>query len=181
MGKFFDTSQQYKARIEQSSDLMQALKTYAGYPADDWEHPMQHLGHGISNTHYRIGQLESGLFVASRENTIFKDGRLQKEITEEYAQDLEKANESGKFTSRFGIGVQVHVNDPEGYFGDRYLLLVEDFTQGGIVDFVPGRKADETGTLDGRVVHYDFDQTLHRRKLADKYMHDDAMIHIHSE
>ncbi len=178
MVQIYDVSQQYKARIEQSPKLMGALKLYAQFQPDDWEHPMEQLGQrGWSNVHYRLGQLDSGLFIATREHLKIHDGQVQRMLMEHYARNLESAYNSDKTTSKLVIGSRIHVGNPEDD-SDRYFLLLEDFMKGGQTDFKPGRLGEISGTIDGKVVAYDFTEDGSGFRGEFKFMHDDAMIHI---
>src|SRR3989338_7252876 len=115
MKSLFEISQEYKGKIEASHTLMDALKTYAKYQVDGWENPLHHLGSGRSNTHYRLGELESGLWVATRENHTFHEGNYQKNIAENYARMVEWQRSRGERTTSFCVGVRIHLTPAEYY------------------------------------------------------------------
>ena len=92
-------------------------------------------------------------------------------------QKTESAADWGDLTSKFGIGVMIH-KDPRAR--KRYFVLMEDFTCNGQTNFRPGAMGEETGTLDGKIIHYDFDESNHGFSEL-KFMHDEAMIHLNKE
>ena len=170
MGDIYTVSQAYKPKIESSPDLMRVLIQYCHEP-----HSLHFLGEGISNIHYRVGQLESGLWLATRENIIFLDNPLQRIVAENYSNSLEVYSQRGNRTSRISIGVKYHSNNPERY-EDRYFLILEDFTQGGRTSFEPGKSEQEFGMIKGEKVYYDFDDSTY--EVGFKFMSDSSIIHI---
>lgn len=189
MKSLFEISQEYKGRIEASSTLMDALRTYAKHKVGNCDDTLHHLGSGRSNTHYRLGELESGLWVATRENHVFLRGNSQKNIAENYAQTAEWYRSQGKRTTSLIVGVRLHLTPVEYYQvpgfredledEDRYALIVEDFTKGGSpdADFRPGISEDIGGTLNGERVMYDFDDDI-SKPVKYLFMHDKSIIHI---
>ena len=173
MGRVYQFSQELKPRIELSVTLMDALRNYSGsHPYDCTLYP---LGAGNTNVHFRLGQLESGLWLATRENLTFEDSPLQRIVTENYARQLEFNNERGRTTSRICLGVKVPSPDLE-VVEDRYFIIVEDFTQGGNADFRPGHGGQDCGTVNGEIVYYDFPDQVHQVDF--KFMDDSSVIQV---
>ena len=170
----FEESQSLKSIIEMSENIMGNLRIYAQSGISDCGLP--YLG-GRNNIHYRIGKLESGLWIASRENLIFSDGTLQRIVAEHYTLDLECSSDYGRKTPSMCIGVRAHIGDAEND-EDRFFLLLEDLTKGGEKNIKPAGPGEEYGFVDADKVYYDFDD---REDLVRefKFMADKAMIHLY--
>ena len=169
----YNLSQRVKTEIEQSSELMGSLRVYVD-ECEDYAGPLTHLGTGTSNKHFRLGQLSTGLWLATRENVIMEEGNWQRFICENYGGRLDSLVREGKRTSSVCIGVVVHPPDED--FDPRYFLILDDFTRGGSSDFQPAPSEREWGTLDGKRIYYDFNDLFHKTTL--KYMADESMIHL---
>lgn len=190
MKTLFEISQDYKVKIEASSVLMDALKTYARCRVNNSRNPLHNLGSGSSNAHYRLGELESGLWIATREKHILSTGNPRKNIPENYAQTAEQYHSQGKRTTSLCVGVRIHLTPTKYYQSpgfkedledeDKYALIVEDFTKGGSPDsdFIPGGSGNIGGTLNGQRVVYDFDDNS-SKPAEYRFMQDQAVIHIY--
>lgn len=189
MKSLFKISQEYKGKIEASSVLMDALKNYARCRAYNLMNPLHNLGSGRSNAHYRLGELESGLWVATREKHILFKGNPRKNIPENYAQTAEQYHSQGERTTSLCVGVRIHLT-PTKYYQipgfredledeDKYALIIEDFTKGGSPDsdFRPGGSGNIGGTLNGQRVVYDFDDN-YSKPAEYRFMQDSAVIHL---
>ena len=98
---FFAISQEYKKRIESGENgILDTIKLYSSFQIDDFTIPMYCLGSGTSNIHYRLGELESGLFLATRELVKF-EGKFQKACAERYAKEWEKHASRENLVSKF--------------------------------------------------------------------------------
>lgn len=171
MNDYFESSQQVRREIERSP-LLEIIRNHI---VGDKKAPI--LDSGTSNSIYRIGQLESGLWVALRERTDgHRDmGNSRKMLLslrlESYARRAEALYEQGKKVTRFCVGVSS---------GDAAALLLEDLTEGGkrklrkaFIDQEYTFYDDDPATkvyvdLDNDVEEYD----------QDRYMSTDAMINF---
>ena len=62
---YFTRSQQVKAELERTPRLLDAIREHFR------ERCLEEMGEGRGNNMYRVGQLDSGLWVALRENKAF--------------------------------------------------------------------------------------------------------------
>ena len=65
---YFDDCLQKREEILANGEVMTNLRTYFTFPPQDNNIPLEHLGSGLSNSHYSIGKLDSGLWVVIRES-----------------------------------------------------------------------------------------------------------------
>lgn len=181
---FFAMSQVYKKRIETGENgILDTIKLYSSFQIDDFTIPLYCLGSGTSNIHYRLGELESGLFLATRE-LVKSEGKFQKACAERYAKEWEKHANRGNLVSKLLIGVKIHVSQDailEG-FQDRYFFIVQDFTDGGNnEEFIPASSGREYGDYKNKDIYYDFDEFglgYNSGEENYKFMNDNAMVHI---
>jgi hypothetical protein len=173
MTHLYRFSQELKPRIELSSVLMGALHNHSSlHPYDS---PLKKIGAGSRHMHFRLGQTESGLWLALRENIQFEDSPMQKIIAENYARQMELYSQEGKRTSQFCIGVKVSSHNLEE-LSDRYFLILEDFTQNDKSDFLPGGSGEEWGMMGGGKVYYDFPDQIN--KVDFRFLDESCVIHI---
>ena len=136
---FFDYSQQIKEEVEEH--LLDTLRKKISR-----EVRTDHLGRGTSFTHYRVGQLPSGLWVATRRPLH----NLGTEDLEKQCLNAEKWDPKKSYvTSRFAVGV---VNSESCF------MLVEDLTNGGSLE-IEYVGANSSPRSDGKTVLFDFDST----------------------
>ena len=162
--------------------------------------PLDFLGSGTRSIHYRLGQLESGLFLAlrtikDRDGNYPSIGDFNRKHLEKYAQECEKYANSGRLTSPFIVGARIHLSEalakmihaPLVYtyypnHDDLYFLIVQDFTDGGSNGrFIPADSGLKSGEYKGRDIYYDFDDfcPFDCEEDQHKFMSEDAMVHIH--
>ncbi|MDO8643025.1 MAG: hypothetical protein Q7R76_05620 [Candidatus Woesearchaeota archaeon] len=173
MGDIYQASQELKPRIESARTIMDALRDYSVNGAGECS--LESLGSGLSNTHFRLGELESGLWLATRENFILEDCSMQRVVAEMYARHLEYAHKEGKRTSRVCLAVKVPSVDIDE-IPDRYFLIVEDFTHGGTARFIPGQRGEEYGMLNGERVYYDFPDDI--QPVEFRFTDDRSVLHM---
>jgi hypothetical protein len=173
MESIYDEAQGFKAQVEASNEVMGALRTYARY--DPFSCPLPSLGSGTSNDHCRLGQLESGLWLATRENVIFPEGIVQRWVSEGYAQQLQRRRNSGGKTPRVCLGV--HAHNPSDGGEDRHFLIVEDLGANGTAEFLPGGSEQQWGTVNGEEVFYDFPDEI-REPEEYLLMLEELMVHV---
>lgn len=113
---YFERSQQVKAEIAADSDLVSKLTAHLGDSSS-----LDEIGRGTMNIIYRIGQTNSGLWVALRENTVWGKKPEQNAaaacIYNSYCLDAERQPDSPHFC----VG---------GTSQGKPFLLVEDVTEG---------------------------------------------------
>lgn len=168
-----EDSQLVRKAIEGSEQIMGNLRIYS--ESDLYVCKLPVIGAGTANVLYRVGRLDSGLWVATRENIIFPDGELQRNVGENYARRLEFILAQGDTASRFCVGLRMDIGVPENE-DDRYVLLLEDLTEGGSKTITP-EPDTEFGWRDGKKVYFDFRDDC---RLFDepKFMRDELMMHI---
>jgi len=172
----FDGFLRYKAKIEGSNEIIGMLRGYvSGEEELDW------IGAGFQNVHYRLGRLESGLWLATREvgPAITKEGELQRIYSEDYLAKVLYSTVSGRPSLEVCLGVRVHRGGE--WFDDNYFLIVEDLQRGGEADFIPARSGRSSGFVDGMEVWYDFEWDLPRSDEESdfRYLTNENMIHVH--
>jgi hypothetical protein len=147
----FIDSKIIRSEIE-SSDLIDRIYDYVKNPDS-----LDYLGSGTANKHYRLGQTQEGLWLATRELTLAVFGDNQRAIVEDYCENLNyKRTELGLRISKTCLPVRTpHPSSNPGLA--KYFLIVEDFTRGGTSDFKPAPLGEMCGTLDGEDIYYDFD------------------------
>lgn len=179
----FERYQEMKPQIERDEAIMRNLKMYAFNENSS----LVHLGRypDTTNTHYRIGKV-GDLWLATREILQFAP-ELQKECCETYIDMLLHQDRllpydgSGGRVSRIVGGVKAIAANRRGATDtiDRYFLLVEDLTAGGTADFLPGIKKDVWfGTVNGKIVFYDFPEYTKSNPEPFKYMTEENMIKL---
>ena len=175
MSNYFDLSQQVRKEIEQNPQLMDVLRKIAEQDGDTLEQTF--VGAGNYNRHYRIGMLDSGLWVVVREymggdiSTIL-DRKHTLNTYETYATMAGDYYEIRIRASKFCVGVLAEDIDYAA-------LLVEDFTEGGKFKLM-----DLEGSLvmfrekDGKDENIagDLDNTLLTFPDGYRYMNKDACI-----
>ena len=152
MSEYFAFSQRVKEKIMADAAMMDVIRKHM----DGKYAPF--IDGGTSNNHYRIGRLESGLWVAIRQRLDSeKIGTSQTclSLYESYCRTAEDLATSRKRVTRFCIGV---VKPPNA------ALLIEDLTEGGKRRFIEsdnpiaGRFEDNT---DGEVyLDLDYDEDI---------------------
>ena len=195
MESFFDLSQKYKNEIENSPKILGALALYTNSMdsrtlADiidnnqDYHRakkiPLPHLGTGTTNTHFQLGKLESGAWIATRERHWYTIYNLR-DVLENYSQEIAACADEGGLTSKFCVGVKVHdqrkKTAPANMKKERLLLLIEDLTRGYSSDFHPAGYKEHFGTLDGRKVFHDPFDNFDKVEIY-QFMSDESMTHL---
>lgn len=190
---YFIFSQQIRREIEDNSGLMEIIRNHM---SGDESAP--YIDEGRNNRVYRIGQLDSGLWIALREpkndaqdfqndaqdfrfryggNDLLLYALVQ---YESFAQTAEAMTSKGKRVSRFSVGVVMH--------NTAAALLVEDLTEGEVRSIRPhwilnwGRFEDTR-----EKVYFDIDvygvKSLHRyntikKERNFKFFAEDARINL---
>ncbi len=161
-------SQEVRRLILTSEPIMKTLREHLrGHKAD-------FIGGGSCHKHYRIGMLESGLWVASRESFSTKqivranqhgfkitfglrNFNEEVEKLEEFCQKAQSEYEQGTYiVTSFCVGVR-YKSEKQW----RGLLLLEDLTQGGNVHIT---SEGDNGTIEGAKKRVLFDLSM------DKFM-----------
>ncbi len=161
---FFEYSQKIKREIEASPEIMKNLERYSleknVFLGNSKIGGLDFLGCGLKNTHHRLGRLESGLWVATREigGIEGKHGLLQKPQVEKYLMEINSAANSGVETPKFCIGVQVLRSQDEDE--NRYFVLIQDLTCGDNYNFESGSSGEISGKIDNKQIFYDFDEIV---------------------
>jgi len=150
----FEVSQEWRKEMESNSRILEALDDRIESRDSDYEH----IATGTAFTHFRVGHLESGICLATREplKALFPDdmiGRypILRVFYEVYCQNAAyKVDDEGEVAPRGCIGVVK---------GEKIILVVEDLTGGGehSITHTPGLGY---GYLDGdesKVVWTDLD------------------------
>ena len=120
MTEYFKLSQKIKSEIENSDELISALKKHMS-----GESLLEQIGQGTANVHYRLGQIESGYWITTREMRLPTYMRTSGPVLsgyESYALRAESYAEKGLIVPNFSVGVFLNRNA---------ILLVEDLTLGG--------------------------------------------------
>lgn len=120
MSQYFEYSQKIRKEIEGNKIIMNKIEDYI-----HGKENLEFIGSGTINSHYRVGELESGLWVAIRDlkfENHLKKARNLLSIPESYALTAEKYFLEGKKVSKFSIGA---------FSSDNIILLIEDLTNGG--------------------------------------------------
>ena len=149
----------YGPLIESNREVMDNIRLYSSLPVPSFEDniPLEFLGGEINHVHYKLGMLESGLHIATRENTLV-DGELQRNIYGNYARSMADLRRSGDDAVIVCCGVKIQAENDENE--SRYFLVVEDFTEGGRFRIEGSGKDAGHGELEwsivnGRKVYHD--------------------------
>ena len=145
MGDYFAFSQEVRREIEENNDLSARLDKHMAEIEK-----AEFIGQGKSNNHYRLGRLESGLWIAIREvRTPFYYRTLPSFLSrhESYAQKAEDYSRDGKRVTRFCVGA---------FKGKNAVLLIEDLTGGG-AHSLHHDNDNEFGYLEGQKVYIDLE------------------------
>lgn len=114
---YLERSQAVKAEIEEDSNLVSLIRDHV-----QGNVPLEEIGRGTMNIIYRVGQTESGVWVALRENTVWgkkpEDFAASAVLYNSYCLEAEELSDSPNFC----IG---------GTSKTKPFLLVEDVTEGG--------------------------------------------------
>jgi hypothetical protein len=151
----FEYFQQLKPLILENQTFMDSLQTYAFTDRLRLigNAKVTPLGAGRNNIHFRIGKIND-LWIASREHieNIFEvEDKMQH--CENYIAKAVSYHEEGKRVPLVCGCVKAIEGNHEKYF-----LLVEDLTDGGIAHFIPaGKSGKMSGRLKGIEVFHDFD------------------------
>jgi len=142
MEDYFARSQRVRREIEKNPTLIEQLRKHM-YE----ENFLEFIAQGTMNSHYRVGRLESGVWVCLRQRGAngceFPIHLMQTQIVlgiyESYAQNAEKYNKANKKVSSFLIGILTQ-NGNSG-------ILIEDLTHGGTRRIISSRVY---GTITGK-------------------------------
>jgi len=97
---------------------------------------------------------------------------MAREVCEEYIDNLVKTSQEGKRVSVMIGGIKIETEDSE-----RYVMLLEDFSRRGTAPFVSAKSGEESGTLNGRKVFYDFESSPYFHE-STSYMKENRLIII---
>ncbi len=169
----FELFQQLKPQIERDDAIIRNLRSYAF----DENHHLEYAEGGESNVHYRVGRIGE-LWLVTRE--FFKSiGNPEEQIQacDTYIDGLLSNHRFGREVPRIVGGVRAVGAIKKGQKElDRYILLLEDLSAGGTaIDFVPGTRGSWFGKLGGRLIYYDFPESV---TFHIKYMTEGNMIRI---
>jgi hypothetical protein len=120
MSEYFDISQQIRSEIESNKGLTDKLNRHMSRVEF-----AEFIGEGTANAHYRMGRLESGLWLAARQRKCqyyLRASDTLLSIHESYAETAEEYWEEGKLVSKFCVAA---------FKENNAVLLVEDLTEGG--------------------------------------------------
>lgn len=141
MPDYFEHSQEVRKQIEASSKLMTILRNHF-----TGKKSAEQMSGGQNNNIYRIGQLDSRLWLAMRRNILAgREGITSIEVLagyETYANNAEYHLSHNERATQFCVGVakiKERIRGPRGFSGflGDVALLVEDFTEGGAREFEP--------------------------------------------
>jgi hypothetical protein len=178
MNEYFEICQQIKSQILQDNSIMSILIKYL----NEGELPERIFPSGHVHAHYHIGRLESGLWIAARQNKdligrndvvkLFREtGFFPHHIAgyERYAQKAEQLHGEGHRVTRFCIGA----------FGKKNIaLLVEDFSAGGEYKLIHNPEEEIAGYLENdpdTVIYVDLDNYVTEYEIR-KYFDQEVMI-----
>ena len=168
MTDYLAYSQQVREQILARQDLLDKVRRRwlinRNLPEPDF------IAGGTSNMMFRLGQLESGLWVAFREPLHLEEDAFYK--FENYCQTAEEYQNEGKKVPKFAIGIQ----DSSPHLG----LLVEDLTEGGKRKLLSGGSAEEWGHFEDNPhekVYFDLDFSI-CKPAAIRFLEYDRMINL---
>ena len=164
----FEQFLELKLEIENDQNIMRNLREYSFNKS----HNLPYLGEGLANLCYRIGNV-NGLWLASREYIDCNHIIMKRIACEGYIKNLILNHKSGKKVPNICGCVNVKRKNFEKYF-----LLVEDLSNGGNSDFIPGKSGRKSGTVNGSEVFYDFDEDFSRIPKTYQYMNENNMIQL---
>lgn len=176
---YFEESQHIKEEILGSPELMSILRKHLFL-----EQRAVLIDKGRNNAHYRIGHLQSGFWVATRESLLTKqrdedlpDGGFRIwfgprtlyddiERLEEFCQRAEAEYNLGRYiVTSFCVGASYTLDGEE--IG---LILLEDLTKGGAVNICITSGSDE-GVIEGEKRRVNFDLSNDNRAIGSKKYH----------
>ena len=167
MTQYFDFSQQLKKEIEEHEAFMQIIDRHMSGDHAEW------LNGGNMNTIFRVGQIESGLWLAIRQQRGAEDYGISRDcmnLYETYARKAEEYSKRGRLVVKFCVGVVKELSTA---------LLVEDLTNGGTRILEPPMWGEEYGFYHGSKERVYVDLDNEKQTFAEfKYMHQNNMIKI---
>ncbi len=120
---YFEESQKLRREIENDRDICVKIKAFEKRGLE-----LEFMASGGRNSHYRLGQLPSGLWIALRESVGYERGEFEElgligcALYETYCQEAERFHERGK---RVPLSVGGYIKEIETPF-----LVVEDLGEG---------------------------------------------------